>query len=73
MAAGAIQRVLQSGKERSAQLSCCLWESSRMTRMLVWILVVAGLIGGAIWLSRIDASKPMKRVEKTVPASALPR
>jgi hypothetical protein len=41
--------------------------------MLVWVLVVVALIGGAIWLSRIDASKPMTRVEKTVPANALPR
>jgi hypothetical protein len=44
-----------------------------MTRLAVWILVVVALVGGAIWLSRIDASKPMARVEKTVPASALPR
>ena len=41
--------------------------------MLVWVLVAAALIGGAIWLSRIDASKPMKRVEKTVPVNALLR
>jgi hypothetical protein len=41
--------------------------------MLVWVLVVVALIGGAVWLSRIDASKPMTRVEKTVPANALPR
>jgi hypothetical protein len=44
-----------------------------MTRILVWVLVAVALIGGAIWLSRIDASKPMTRVEKTVPANALPR
>jgi hypothetical protein len=44
-----------------------------MTRLLVWVLVIVALIGGAVWLSRIDASKPMKRVEKTVPASALPK
>ncbi len=44
-----------------------------MTRMLVWILLVVVLIGGAIWLSRIDATKPTKHVEKTVPANALPR
>ncbi len=44
-----------------------------MTRILVWVLVVAALVGGAIWLSRIDASKPMTRVEKMVPASARPR
>jgi hypothetical protein len=41
--------------------------------MLVWVLVVVALIGGAVWLSRIDASKPTTRVEKTVPANALPR
>ncbi len=44
-----------------------------MIRIFVWILVVLALIGGAILLSRIDASKPMTRVEKTVPANALPR
>jgi hypothetical protein len=41
--------------------------------MLVPILIIVALIGGALWLSRIDASKPMKRVEKTVPVDALPR
>jgi hypothetical protein len=46
---------------------------SRMTRMLVWVLVGIALIGGAVWLSSLDASKPVTRVEKTVPASALPR
>jgi hypothetical protein len=44
-----------------------------MTRVLVLVLVVVAVIGGAVWLSRIDASKPMKRVEKTVPVDALPR
>ena len=46
---------------------------SRMIRMIVWILVVVALAGGAIWLSRMDTTKPLTRVEKTVPADALPR
>ena len=61
------------GQRARGALVLLPWEMSRMTRMLVWVLIVVALIGGAIWLSRIDASKPMKRVEKTVPASALPR
>lgn len=44
-----------------------------MVRLLVWILLLVAMVGGAIWLSRMDSSKPLKRVEKTVPASALPR
>ena len=44
-----------------------------MTRMIVWILVVVALVGGAIWLSRMDTTKLLTRVEKTVPADALPR
>lgn len=44
-----------------------------MSRVFVWILLLAGLVGGAIWLSGIDTTKPLKRVEKTVPADALPR
>ena len=44
-----------------------------MTRLIIWILIALVLVGGAVWLSRIDASKPITRVEKTVPASALPR
>lgn len=45
----------------------------RMGRLLVWILVLAALIGGAVWLSRMDTTKPLTRVEKAVPANALPR
>jgi hypothetical protein len=41
--------------------------------LLVWILLLLALVGGAVWLSRIDTTKPMKRVEKMVPANALPR
>jgi hypothetical protein len=44
-----------------------------MFRLLVWILLLLALVGGAVWLSRIDTTKPMKRVEKMVPANALPR
>ena len=44
-----------------------------MVRMVVVVLIVVALIGGAVWLSRIDATKPTARVEKMVPASALPR
>lgn len=44
-----------------------------MARLLVWILLLAVLVGGAIWLSGKDTSKPLKRVEKVVPANALPR
>jgi hypothetical protein len=73
MSAGAIQRRLQSGKERDDADVLRIQECARMARILVWVLIVAVLVGGAIWLSRIDASKPMTRVEKMVPASALPR
>lgn len=44
-----------------------------MTRTAVWILVVVALIGGAIWLSRIDTTKPTKRMEKAIPVNALAR
>jgi hypothetical protein len=44
-----------------------------MVRIVLVVLVLVALIGGGIWLSRIDASKPTTRVEKTVPASALPQ
>jgi hypothetical protein len=44
-----------------------------MGRLLVWILVLVALIGGAIGLSRMDTTKPLTRVEKTVPTNALPR
>jgi hypothetical protein len=73
MAAGAIQRWLQSGKEPRGVSILTQREVVCMARMLVWVLFVVLLIGGAIWLSRIDAAKPLKHVEKTVPANALPR
>jgi hypothetical protein len=44
-----------------------------MARLLVWILVIALPIGGLVWLSGRDATVPQKRVEKVVPANALPQ
>ena len=44
-----------------------------MTRLVILVLVVVAVIGGAVGLSRIDASKPTVRVEKMIPADALPR
>ena len=44
-----------------------------MARLLIWILIAVALIGGAIWLSQLDTTKPLVRVEKTVPADARPR
>jgi hypothetical protein len=44
-----------------------------MSRLLVWILIAALLVGGMVWLSRKDATQPQKRVEKVIPANALPR
>jgi len=44
-----------------------------MSRLIVVVLVVLALVGGAIWLSRMDTSKDLKRVEKVIPADALPR
>jgi hypothetical protein len=64
--------VVAIGQRAGVRMVCTQRERVCMARMLVWVLVVAALIGGAIWLSRIDATKPLKRVEKTVPANALP-
>jgi hypothetical protein len=44
-----------------------------MTRLLIWIFVVVALVAGAVWLSRIDTTKPLTRVEKAIPNNALPR
>ncbi len=44
-----------------------------MAKLLIMIVAVLALIGSAIWLSRIDTTKPLKRIEKTVPTNALPR
>jgi hypothetical protein len=44
-----------------------------MMRLIVLLLVILALVGGAFWLAGRDASKPLARVEKVVPADALPR
>ncbi len=44
-----------------------------MSRNLVWILIVIAVIGGAVLLSRIDASKKLTTVEKAIPENALAR
>ena len=44
-----------------------------MSRLVVWIVIGVVLIGGAVWLSKRDASRPQTRVEKVVPANALAR
>lgn len=44
-----------------------------MMRLTVLAFIVAGLIGGGVWLSSMDTSKPLARVEKVIPADALGR
>jgi hypothetical protein len=44
-----------------------------MTRLIVIVLVVLALVGGMVWLSQMDTSKEPRRVEKVIPADALPR
>ncbi len=44
-----------------------------MSRLLIGALVAIVLVAGAVWLSRIDATKPLKHVEKTVPVDASQR
>jgi hypothetical protein len=38
---------------------------------ILFLLVLALLIGGAIYLSRMDVEKPLTRVEKIVPNEKL--
>ncbi len=42
-----------------------------MSRLVALILVLLIVIGGAVWLSRIDTTKPTTHVEKIVPDNAL--
>jgi hypothetical protein len=44
-----------------------------MARLMVWIVVLASLVGGLVWLARRDATVPQTRVEKVIPADALPK
>lgn len=44
-----------------------------MARLVVWILVLALIGGGLFWLASRDATVPQKRVEKVIPADALPK
>ncbi|MFM9978011.1 MAG: hypothetical protein ACKVOP_08215 [Sphingomonadaceae bacterium] len=44
-----------------------------MTRLMVLILLVLVLVGGAVWLSQMNAAQEPKRVEKVIPADAFPR
>jgi hypothetical protein len=44
-----------------------------MARLLVWLLIIAVFVGGLVWLSGKDATVPQKRVEKVIPANALPQ
>jgi uncharacterized protein YneF (UPF0154 family) len=41
---------------------------------LLWIVVLlVAIIGGAIWLSQKDSTKPLTKVEKVIPDNALAR
>ncbi len=42
-----------------------------MSKMLVWVVVLLALVGGSIWLSRRDTTKPLTKVEKVIPDNAL--
>lgn len=44
-----------------------------MGRLIVWIVIVVLLCGGLVWLSRRTAEQPVQRIEKVVPADALPK
>lgn len=37
----------------------------------VWIVALVVIIGGAVWLSRLDTTKPLTKVEKVIPDNAL--
>jgi hypothetical protein len=39
----------------------------------VWILLLAAIIGGAVWLSQKDTTKPLTTIEKVIPDNALAR
>ena len=43
-----------------------------MTRLVIWILVAVLLIGGVVWLARMNTAKPLTHIEKVVPVNALP-
>jgi hypothetical protein len=61
------------GQRARRQLFMAFQDWLRMGRLIIWILVAVALVGGAIWLSRMDTTKPLTRIEKAVPANALPR
>ena len=44
-----------------------------MTRIAVWVLIAVVMIGGVVWLARMNTAKPLTHVEKVVPVNALPR
>jgi len=44
-----------------------------MGRLIVWILVAVMLAAGLYALSRSRSEQPVQRVEKVIPADALPR
>jgi predicted secreted protein len=40
-------------------------------RLVLWILIIAALIGGLWYLSTMDTERPLSRVEKTIPNDKL--
>lgn len=43
----------------------------RMARLIILVVVLAALAAGVFALSTVDASKPLKTVEKSVPDDRL--
>lgn len=41
-----------------------------MARILVWLLIVVVLVGGAIWIAGRSTDKPVVRIEKAIPVDA---
>lgn len=42
-----------------------------MSKMILWVVVLVAIVGGAIWLAGRDTTKPLVKVEKVVPDNAL--
>ncbi len=43
----------------------------KMSKILVWVLVLVAIVGGAVWLAGSDATKPLTKVEKVIADNAL--